>query len=229
MRAFVRQMKLLSTVEAVGQALAPIGALFEMPNVLISDVTKAVTAPAAVPIFSTRSLSDTKRFAERNSLAINPVVHLAWTSPVPVSLSEIRQALKLDQEGLWSLVPPWSRGTEALSINIQLDHRAVWNVSYAGIGGDVGAVARSVLLVASRMACERLREIEYVIADASRLSAREEQALRLAAAGRSDADIGKRMGIAPRTVRFHIDNAKDKLGVASRAQAVLKFLRGQSS
>lgn len=223
---FLRELKVLTTVDAVGSALMPVAALFKMTNLLISDTTKVMTEPDAALIYSARSLADIKGFAQRKPLASNPVLQLAWASPTPLSLTEIQQALKLDRERLWNLLPPWTRGCEGLSINIRLDQRTVWNLSYSGLGGDVGGTARSVLLVASRMACERLKDLEFAVTEGAQLSAREEEALRLAAAGRSDVDIGNEMGIAARTVRFHIDNAKEKLGVTSRAQAVLKFLRG---
>lgn len=223
---FLRRLRVVTTIDAVGSALMPVAALFKMTNLLISDTTKVMTEPDAVLIYSARSLTDIKGFAQRKPLTSNPVLQLAWASPTPLSLTELQHALKLDRDGLWNLLPPWTRGCEGLSINIRLDQRTVWNLSYSGLGGDAGGTARSVLLVASRMACERLKDLEFAVTEGAQLSAREEEALRLAAAGRSDVDIGSEMGIAARTVRFHIDNAKEKLGVASRAQAVLKFLRG---
>jgi DNA-binding CsgD family transcriptional regulator len=226
---FVRQLRVVSTVEAVGSAIMPVAALFKMHNLLICDVTKVMTDPDGVLIYSARSLAEIRKFAQERPIATNPVLQLAWASQTPLSLTEIQLALNLDREGLWNLLPPWARGCEGLSINVRLDQRTIWNLGYSGIDGDVGGTARSVLLVASWIACERLKEIELAVNECARLSAREEEALRLAAAGKSDADIGQEMGIVARTVRFHIDNAKEKLGVASRAQAVLKFLRGQDS
>lgn len=226
---FVRQLRVVSTVEAVGSAIMPVAALFKMTNLLICDITKVMTDPDGVLIYSARSLSDIRKFAEERPFATNPVLQLAWASPTPLSLTEIQLALNLNRAELCRLLPSWAHEYEGLSINIRLDQRTIWNLSYSGIGSDVGGAARSVLLVASWIACERLRDIELAVNEGGRLSAREEEALRLAAAGKSDADIGKEMGIVARTVRFHIDNAKEKLGVASRAQAVLKFLRGQNS
>ena len=58
-----------------------------------------------------------------------------------------------------------------------------------------------------------------------RLSKREVECLRWAAAGKTDAEIGRILTISPRTTRFHIENAKKKLGVATRIQAVTEALR----
>ena len=53
------------------------------------------------------------------------------------------------------------------------------------------------------------------------LSARERQVLALIADGLSNADIGERLKISEKTVRNHASNVFDKLGVWSRAQAIV--------
>ena len=53
------------------------------------------------------------------------------------------------------------------------------------------------------------------------LSARERQVLALMADGLSNADIAERLSISEKTVRNHASNLFDKLGVWSRAQAIV--------
>jgi len=53
-----------------------------------------------------------------------------------------------------------------------------------------------------------------------RLTKREVQCLKWAAAGKTDADIAQIIGISGPTVRFHVQNAALKLRVAGRAQAI---------
>jgi len=53
------------------------------------------------------------------------------------------------------------------------------------------------------------------------LSARERQVLALMADGLSNTDIGERLQISEKTVRNHASNLFDKLGVWSRAQAIV--------
>ena len=52
------------------------------------------------------------------------------------------------------------------------------------------------------------------------LSAREEQVLRLVAAGNTNAEVGQALGLSPHTVTRHLANVYAKLGVSRRAQAV---------
>lgn len=55
---------------------------------------------------------------------------------------------------------------------------------------------------------------------AARLTRREIQCLKWAAAGKTDVEISLIVGIALPTVRFHVNNASRKLGVTGRGQAV---------
>jgi DNA-binding NarL/FixJ family response regulator len=54
------------------------------------------------------------------------------------------------------------------------------------------------------------------------LTDRETEALTWAARGKTSAEIGQILGLTKRTIDFHIDNARVKLAVATRTQAVLK-------
>lgn len=56
------------------------------------------------------------------------------------------------------------------------------------------------------------------------LSPREYECLEWSAAGKSAWEIGCILGIARRTVTFHLENAKAKLGVASLHQAIARLV-----
>ncbi|MGL4312501.1 MAG: helix-turn-helix transcriptional regulator [Sphingomonas sp.] len=57
------------------------------------------------------------------------------------------------------------------------------------------------------------------------LTRREAQCLTWVAQGKTDWEIGAILSIAPRTVGTHLDNARAKLGAATRAQAVFEAWR----
>jgi DNA-binding response OmpR family regulator len=59
------------------------------------------------------------------------------------------------------------------------------------------------------------------------LNDREIETLTWAARGKTSAEIAKILGLAKRTVDFHIDNARVKLGVATRTQAAIKAVTGK--
>lgn len=54
------------------------------------------------------------------------------------------------------------------------------------------------------------------------LGKREVETLTWAARGKTSAEIAQILGLSKRTVDFHIENARGKLGVATRMQAVVK-------
>lgn len=58
------------------------------------------------------------------------------------------------------------------------------------------------------------------------LTRREIEAMEYAARGLTLQDIGPKMGISPRTVRFHIDAATTKLGALKREEAIALAVKG---
>jgi DNA-binding NarL/FixJ family response regulator len=59
------------------------------------------------------------------------------------------------------------------------------------------------------------------------LNEREVEVLTWAARGKTSAEIAKILGLTKRTIDFHIDNARSKLGAATRTEAVLKAATGR--
>ncbi|MCE7946934.1 MAG: hypothetical protein DYG88_05845 [Chloroflexi bacterium CFX4] len=62
-------------------------------------------------------------------------------------------------------------------------------------------------------------------AEAVMLTPRENEVLRLLAEGLSNKQIGAALGLSIRTVKFHLDNLYSKLGVHSRAEALITAVR----
>ena len=78
--------------------------------------------------------------------------------------------------------------------------------------------------MAGLMLTERLMEFSGGLEDdLPTLSGRERDCLAFMADGRRDKDIAGLLGITETTVRFHIDNARRKLGANNRAQAVARL------
>jgi DNA-binding NarL/FixJ family response regulator len=55
-----------------------------------------------------------------------------------------------------------------------------------------------------------------------RLNDREIETLTWVARGKTSAEIARKLGVVKRTVDFHVDNARIKLGAATRTEAVMK-------
>lgn len=81
-------------------------------------------------------------------------------------------------------------------------------------------------LIAARLA--RAGSVEPVPQIATPpLGKREVETLTWAARGKTSAEIAQILGLSKRTVDFHIENARGKLGVTTRTQAVAKAATGQ--
>jgi DNA-binding CsgD family transcriptional regulator len=99
----------------------------------------------------------------------------------------------------------------------------VWATADAGVdvGAVFGAEAEGLHALALRfVAAYADATCAGGAAPAARLTRREIQCLKWAAAGKTDAEIGSIMRIALPTVRFHVTNASRKLEAAGRSQAV---------
>lgn len=68
---------------------------------------------------------------------------------------------------------------------------------------------------------------EQGLEDEVHLTGREREALTWVSEGKSDWEIAMILGLSETTVRFHVDNARKKLGAVNRAQAVGRLLLGR--
>jgi DNA-binding NarL/FixJ family response regulator len=79
-------------------------------------------------------------------------------------------------------------------------------------------------IIQNRLARDARRDM---YPDEIRLSEREIETLTWAARGKTSAEISQILGLTKRTVDFHIDNARGKLGVANRTEAVMRAAQGR--
>ncbi len=77
--------------------------------------------------------------------------------------------------------------------------------------------------MAGLLLTERLMEFAEPLPEAPSLTSRERDALAFVADGHTDRQIADRMKISEPTVRFHLNNARRKLGAGNRSQAVARL------
>lgn len=139
-----------------------------------------------------------------------------WAMPLTVRQRRALAQLNLSLDVLDGLIMP-----------VRLDGRLDGIVLLGGKTPVMTPVTRSALHLFAHCAFDRALELENRPRgrETSLLSPRELECLRWAAGGKTDVEIGRILAISPRTARFHIENAKKKLGVATRVQAVAEALR----
>lgn len=86
--------------------------------------------------------------------------------------------------------------------------------------GDAEAIQRAGLILTERL----IDLAEPPQAPPAGLTTREHDALRYVAEGKTDWEIGVILGVSEATARFHVDNARRKLGAVNRAQAAARMV-----
>lgn len=157
----------------------------------------------------------------------NPLVSHAFVEPRPYSAAELwSMALTVRQRRALAQLNLSLDVLDGFIIPIRIADKLEGIVLLGGRNPQMAPVIRSSLHLFAHCAFEHMLEFELKPRRRDGLlSPREVECLRWAAAGKTDAEIGRILTISPRTTRFHIENAKKKLGVATRIQAVTEALR----
>lgn len=117
--------------------------------------------------------------------------------------------------------------TNGLVVPIYDGQKAVAIATLTGPKPQLNPLAANALNLAIHAAWQRSKELtsELPSASTTALTLREVECLGWVAKGKTDIEIARIINVAPRTVRFHVHNAKVKLNVATRIQAVTKLMR----
>ena len=158
-------------------------------------------------------------------LQTDPVLVRAYADTNAFALKDV-----VDQQCPFvRLLSKMAAGGEAFVVPVG-DGKMSGVVVFAGRHLDLTAMARTILRTAAYTALTRAFALETQgvakpVERSNGLSARESECLHWATIGKTDCETATILGISARTVRFHITNAKTKLGVNTRIQAVTMVLR----
>jgi LuxR family quorum sensing-dependent transcriptional regulator len=169
-----------------------------------------------------------KLYAEKDFFSADPFVEEARRAMTPFLWSEV--------EFERPLTP---RGKEIYAIGRDYGWREVVGIPIHGPAGYQGmvslasmkditlsAIDRGILDMTSRVIHERCRkEIGFGVMaqDTPKLTARELECMQWVAVGKTDWEIAQVLGISSSTAHFHVESAKKKLGLNSRAEAVARL------
>jgi DNA-binding CsgD family transcriptional regulator len=162
---------------------------------------------------------------EREGLTkAHPALERCLEAPEPFRLSELRDDPSQAGKRWAELLSDVSRRGDVLIVPVYEDEDLKAVFAFGGENPDFTTQTRLLLEVISYAAFARASSVDPHAKEANgyRLTVRETQCLRWVAMGKTDPDVGQILGISPRTVRFHIEHAKQKLGVVTRTQAVVK-------
>jgi DNA-binding CsgD family transcriptional regulator len=218
-----------STLPILWAAVKDFAAKLGYSYVTAIDAAKIAGGVANAAMYSDAPRQLYQDIDREMSYAQHPVVLRALESPVPFTMSELRAEPKNKGQRWTELLADVVKRGDALLVPVYDGDEPKAGFSFGGEKPDRSPRARAMLQVVSHAALEKARELASGKgqSEAPSLTVREAQCLRMVAVGKADAEIGETLGISARTVRFHVDSAKVKLGATTRIQAVAKALRAR--
>ena len=207
-----------TNLASVGTLLQQYAASFGLTRVSYFDLQRAPGRVSDAVYCSNIPARILRRLDRITDFSNHPLIARARETHVPfeVSLSASfahRSDVLLASNGL---IIPLCDGTGTVAMATMVGAKPMLN-----------PLIRDKLKLAVHAGWHRLLELNAgtASADTTQLTRRELECLAWVSRGKTDQEIGRIVGVAPRTVRFHIDNAKTKLNVGSRVQAIAKLLR----
>ena len=223
LRLLTAQLSSARSATEIGTALYATAGRFGFTTGLGLDVTKLFDDLGESIIFTPRRAAIEVLHAER-SLSQHPLVLHASTTDKPFLMSDVRAIKHYTDDQWWSFFPAYFRGFDGLVVPIHDNGSLAWYVALAGAHPELSPRVMALLTVAAHAGYGRFKELYDPKKGDGPLTVREAECLQLVAQGKTDAEIGGILKISPRTVRFHVGNAKAKLGVTTRIQAIAKQL-----
>ncbi len=196
-------------------------------NVVAVDAARLAAGVGGAVLYSDTPPELLKAIDSQLVYAEHPIVLRSLRNPSPFLISELRDDPAERGKPWTELLADVVRRGDGLAVPVYQGIEPRGGINYGGLTPDTSTLARGMIQVVSHAAIDRAFELRSGQPASSLLglSVREAQCLRHVAIGHPDAEIGQLLGISPRTVRFHVDSAKAKLGVSTRIQAVAKALR----
>lgn len=222
------QLSSAATVEDIGESLCWVAKRFGLTTCLVLDVTRLFNRIGPAIIFTAAGRAPLEGFDAKHPFSQHPFTLKAQASERPFVMSRVmKEHVKGGgEEEWWDRLPPHMRNTDGIVVPVHQDDKLAWYAGFAGRDPDLSQRTLSVMSAATHAAYARFLELLDSKTAKSPLSPRESECLRWVADGKTDAEVGQILHISPRTVRFHINNAKAKLGVSTRIQAVAKRISG---
>ncbi len=158
----------------------------------------------------------------------SPLRRLALRSPEPILVSKVKPALAKSRSDAWlTRFRSWAAEDDLFLVPVRRHESLVALGALSGPPAAFDSLTCAVLNVVVHAAVFREEQLSAMPrrGERTRLTERERTCLGLAASGWNTREIAAQLRISERTARFHFDNARMKLGVATRALAVRKAIR----
>jgi len=226
LRELTTQLSLARGSADIGQALFCVSKRFGFATALVVDMTKVLDLADPGIIFSAADRASLVEMDVKTPFVRHPLALRAQASERPFVMSKLRAEIGMSPDEWWASLPPYLKFMDGMVVPVHDQGAFAWYAGFCGREPDLSQRTMSVMSAAVHAGYARFRELANEGVVRSVLTPREAECLRWVADGKTDIEIGGILKISPRTVRFHINNAKMKLGVSTRIQAVAKRISG---
>jgi LuxR family quorum sensing-dependent transcriptional regulator len=203
--------------------LKEVAARYGCSELTAVDALKSAGGTVDAVLIADSSVLAILSLIDREGLAkTHPVLERCLTSSEPFKLTELRDDPSSAGQRWSELLSDVAMRGDVLIVPIYDGEELTAIFAFGGERPTLDSRSSVILQIAAYATFVRVRAIDPHAHEANpyNLTVREMQCLRWMAFGKTDSEIGQILGISARTVRFHCENAKRKLGVATRAQAV---------
>jgi len=213
-----------ASLTSVGTLLQQYAAGYGLTRVSFLDLQSATSRVSDAVLFTNMPARVLRRLDRVADYAAHPLVERARETHVPFEIS-LPQSLGFF--GKKTHRPDIQPSTNGLIVPLNDDDGTVAMATLVGAKPSLSPLCIDKLKLAVHAGWHRAQELNAGTSTAGtpKLTARELECLTWVSRGKTDQEIARLIAVAPRTVRFHIDNAKTKLNVDTRVQAVARLLR----
>ena len=211
----------LDSIEAIDRLVAQTIARYGLSSYAGGMVTGPV-AHSVLPVYFMNWPESWQRiYAERGWISKDPAPRWALVSGAPAAWTEILATLPRNDPGHEIYAEAIKYGyREGLVVPVRSSDGSLGLVS---AGGDRGKLEPAEVSVLAAFFTAALLRAEALVGASrtptpSPLTLRERECTSLLVQGFTDAQMATALGISTDTVRFHLDNARRKLGARTRAQ-----------
>lgn len=207
-------------LQQLGHAFAGVAAHFGYEHCVVLDTAKFDQGMGASIVFTGKSRTELATFADRNAFREHPMTHHARRTNAPFFVEQVRQHEAIARDDWSNSIPPEIRSGDTLVLPVHRDGDLVLICGCNGNAPDTSPLARAALHTAAHVVYDRIEALGARSTALVPLTSREAECMRWMSLGKNDGEIARIVGISTRTVRFHLRNAKEKLGAATRVEAI---------
>lgn len=162
-------------------------------------------------------------YRESEMERVDPIVQRAMADDSPFRWSDAQATHSTNDRGYQSLKRNSDR-RDGVAIAFRSRHHA-GALSLMSLAIPERRIASRHLVVVAQLIPHIHEMLVHTVNVRIHLTSRELEVLRWVAAGKSNWEIGVILALAERTVKFHLSNVFNKLGVYSRSHAIAKAVR----